>query len=119
VVRRQIEFNHFTDREIREAIESGGALHNVYMLEAEPEKTLDEAIENALNRQTSEDDTHPSPADRFRLVSRVICQNEPVSSGTMWDLFADLEGITKEMSSEIEKAVKAAITEKMANAAVV
>lgn len=109
VVRRQIEFNHFADKEIQEALRSGRALQNVYALETQPEKTLEEAIDNALNRQTSEDDTHPSPADRFRLVSRVVCQNQPPPSGPMWDLFADREAITQEMSSQIEKMVKAAV----------
>jgi hypothetical protein len=109
VVRRQIEFDHFANKEIQEALASGRALHNVYALEAQPEKTLEEAIDNALNRQTSEDDTHPSPVDRFRLLNRVVCQNQPAPSGLMWDLFADREAITQEMSSQIEKMVKAAV----------
>jgi len=110
VVRRQIEFNHFTDKEIREALNSGRTLQNVYALETQQEKTLEEAIDSALNRQTSEDDTHPSPADRFRLVANVVCRNQPGPSGLMWDLFADREAITKEMSSLIEKMVKAAVS---------
>ena len=91
------------------SVDSGRALQNVYGLEMQPEKTLEEAVQNALNRQTSEDDTHPSPADRFRLVNRVVCQNRPAPSGPMWDLFADHEAITKEMSSQIERMVKAAV----------
>ena len=110
VVRRQIEFNHFTDKEIREALNSGRTLQNVYALETQQEKTLEEAIDSALNRQTSEDDTHPSPVDRFRLVANVVCRNQPGPSGLMWDLFADREAITKEMSSLIEKMVKAAVS---------
>ena len=109
VVRRQIEFNHFAYKEVQEALRSGRALQNVYALETQPEKTLEEAIDNALNRQTSEDDTHPSPVDRFRLVSRVVCQNQPAPSAPMWDLFADREAITKEMSSQIEKMVRATV----------
>jgi tetratricopeptide (TPR) repeat protein/Zn-dependent protease with chaperone function len=107
VVRRQIEFRHFADKKIQEALRSGKALQNVYALEMQPEKALEEAIDHAINRQTSGDDTHPSPVDRFRLVSRVVCQNRPAPSGPMWDLFADHEAITREMSSQIEKIVKA------------
>ena len=99
MVRRQIEFRYFTDREIREALKSGKTLQNVYALETQPEKTLEEAIDSALNRQTSEDDTHPSPAERFRLVSGVVCQSRPGPSDPMWDLFTDREAITKEMSA--------------------
>jgi hypothetical protein len=106
VVRRQIEFKHFASKEIEEALKSGRALQNVYELEMQPEKTLEEAIDHAINRQTSEDDTHPSPVDRFRLVSRVICQSQLAPSGSMWDLFTDREAITGEMNSQIEKRVR-------------
>lgn len=110
VVRRQIEFNHFTGREIEDALKSGRALQNVYAVEVRPEKELEEAIDTAINRQTSEDDTHPSPIDRFRLISRIVCQNQPVPSGPMWDLFANREALTREMSLEIENMVKASVT---------
>lgn len=107
VVRRQIEFQHFAVKEIDDALRAGRALHNLYALEMQPEKTLEEEIDHAINRPTSEDDTHPSPVDRFKLVSRVVCQNEPAPSGPMWDLLADRDALTQEMSSQIEAAVKA------------
>jgi Zn-dependent protease with chaperone function len=110
VVRREMEFNYFAGKEIKQALESGRALQNVYKLEMSPEKTLEEAIDQAINRQTSEDDTHPSPADRFRLASRVICQNQPAPSRPMWDLFADRDAISNEMSVQIEKMVKASVS---------
>ena len=106
VVRRQIEFHHFAGKEIQEAVESGRALQNLYALEMQPERALEEEIDHAVNRKTSEDDTHPSPVERFRLVSRVICPYTPPPSGPMWDLFADREAITREMSSQIEKIAK-------------
>lgn len=109
VVRRQIEFQHFAGKEIQEALKSRRALQNVYALEMQPEKVVEDAIDTALNRQTSEDDTHPSPVDRFRLVGRVVCQHQPAPSGLMWDLFADREAITHEMSSEIERMVKGSV----------
>jgi len=106
VVRRQIEFKYFTGREIQEALKSRRPLQNLYALETPAEKTLVEAIDQAINRQTTEDDTHPSPVDRFRLVNRVVCQNHPGASGPMWDLFADREALTREMSQEIENRVR-------------
>jgi hypothetical protein len=109
VLRREIEFNYFAGKEIKEALTSGRALQNVYELEMQPEKTLEEAIDHAINRQTSEDDTHPSPADRFRLASRVMCQNQPAPPGPKWNLFADREAISNEMSVRIEKMVKAPV----------
>ena len=106
VVRREIEFKYFAGKEIKEALTSGRALQNLYELEMQPEKTLEEAIDHAINRQTSEDDTHPSPADRFRLTSRVMCQVQPAPPGPMWNLFADREAISNEMSVRIEKMVR-------------
>ena len=109
VVRRNIEFQYYANKEIQESLRSGRGLQNVYVLETQTEKSLEEAIDSALNRETSEDDTHPSPMDRFRLVSGVSCQNRPVPSGAMWDLFRDREAITREMSLQIESLVKAAV----------
>jgi hypothetical protein len=49
-------------------------------------------IQAALNQPTSEDDTHPSAADRFRLVRRVRGAGSHSSDSTMvWDLFQDRE----------------------------
>jgi Zn-dependent protease with chaperone function len=106
VVRRQIEFHHFAGKEIQQAVESGRPLQNLYAFEIQSEKMLEEQIDHAINRQTSEDDTHPSPVERFRLVSRVICPQAPTPAGPMWDFFADHEAITREMSSQIEKIAK-------------
>lgn len=78
-------------------------LQNLYALEPHQEKAIDEEIESALNRETSEDDTHPSPLERFRLVSRVVSSNQSARSGPVWELFADRDTITQEMSSQIEK----------------
>jgi hypothetical protein len=78
----------------------------VYALQVQQQKSLEDAIDNEICRPTSEDDTHPSPVDRFRLLSRVVYKNQPARSGPMWDLFANREAITKEMSSEIEKMAR-------------
>ncbi len=109
VIRRHIEFTHFADNEIKDALKSGRALQNMYSLPTQQGEMLQEEIEKALSRQTSEDDTHPSPMDRFRLVNRVIHAKNVGPPVPMWDLFADREAITKEMSSEIEQMVKAAV----------
>jgi tetratricopeptide (TPR) repeat protein len=106
VVRRGIEFKYTAGREIEDALKSGRALQNLYSLETPGVKTLEEEVDKAINRPTTEDDTHPSPVDRFRLVNRIASQALPGPSGPMWDLFADREAITKEMSLKIESMVK-------------
>ena len=104
-IRRNIEFSRFADTEIKDALQSGRALQNIYELQPQQEKAIDEEIESALNRETSYDDTHPSPFERFRLVSRVVSSNQSTRSGSVWGLFADRDKITQEMSSQIETMV--------------
>ena len=43
-------------------------VRSVYNPPLKNEALLEEDIEKALNRKSSEDDTHPSPVERFRLV---------------------------------------------------
>jgi hypothetical protein len=61
--------------------------------------------ERALNRETSEDDTHPSPRDRFRFTGRIVSQSEPSITGMVWDLFKNKEALTSEMTSLLQTQV--------------
>lgn len=107
VVRRQIEFSQITRREFNESLKSGASLRNIYSVAEPPEKTLEEATYKAIFRKSSEDDTHPSPMDRFRLVRRIVYNGEQPSSGPMWDLFANRVSLMSEMSSEMEYKIRA------------
>jgi tetratricopeptide (TPR) repeat protein len=109
VIRRHIEFDHSVDKEINEAVRVRRTIRNLYELAPVEEKILADEINKALNRQTSEDDTHPSPADRFRLVGQVTSKNDSAGEGMVWDLFADRETLTKEMSSLVNSQVKASV----------
>jgi hypothetical protein len=70
---------------------------------------VEQEAERALNRETSEDDTHPSPFDRFRFTSRIISQSEPPLSGMVWDLFKNRDGLTTEMTSLIQVRLQESI----------
>jgi len=106
VVRRQVEFRNVALNEVRAYREAGASFRNIYTLPSESSTSVDEAIDKALHRPTSEEDTHPSPVDRFRLVSRVPCREQQPSRGAMWDLFPNPEALTSEMTSQIESQVK-------------
>jgi hypothetical protein len=58
---------------------------------------------DSLTRVTSEDDTHPSPLDRFRYIERITSQTETPISGEVWDLFKDRAGLTAEMTSMVQQ----------------
>lgn len=110
VVRRKIEFEYLVKREIEEAVDSKRALSNLYELaymDGEQEhKSIEEDFQKAINRKTADADTHPSPAERFRLARQVIAKESAEATGLVWDLFADREKLKSEMSSLVEVMVK-------------
>jgi len=106
VVRRQIEFHSVALNEVRVSNQGKIPFRNIYTLPTEPSATIDDEVDKALHRETSEDDTHPSPVDRFRYVQRVPCNQPQNFGGVMWDLFPSPEALTIEMTSQIESRVK-------------
>lgn len=107
IIRREIEFEDIAYWEITNANKARRAVQNLYELKAMEEQKTEEKIKAAINRPTSEDDTHPSPAERFRLARRVTCNNELAPAGMVWDLFTNRAAVTDEMSSLINKQAKA------------
>jgi Zn-dependent protease with chaperone function len=73
------------------------SLYEPAALEAEDGNSLEAQLKQSLSRPTSDDDTHPSPSDRFALARRVQTVPRPEEDGFVWDLFADREGLTQEM----------------------
>ena len=84
------------------------ALQNLYDLRVEQNSSLQKQIEEMLNRETSEDDTHPSPNDRFHLTRRITGANESPATGLVWDWFNNREALTNEMTSLIQSGVRSA-----------
>lgn len=102
VVRKAVEFKYLATKEIRESANSRRKLQNLYELQPTYNPDLEEEIKESLNRKTSEDDTHPSPTDRFRFTSRIVTAGEQPVSGKVWDLFKDKEALTNEMTLMVQ-----------------
>ena len=102
VVRKAVEFEYLASKEINESTNSRRALQNLYELQPTDNPDLEEEIKQSLSRKTSEDDTHPSPTDRFRFTSRIVTTGEQSVSGKVWDLFKDREGLTSEMTKMVQ-----------------
>ncbi len=89
-------------------------MNNLYQLPevkgTADEGQVEEAINDVVTRPTSEDDTHPSPIERFRLAGRIVCNKLSPPNGMVWDLFANREELTSEMSKMIDERVKEAAT---------
>lgn len=110
VIRRDIEFNHVAGKEINEAMASKRALQNLYEmpeLDESLKKDIEEQYNQHLSRPTTEDDTHPSPEDRFKWASQIKSRECAPISGQVWDLFKDKESLVKEMNALIESRLKA------------
>ncbi|HEX8473034.1 MAG TPA: M48 family metalloprotease [Pyrinomonadaceae bacterium] len=111
VIYRSVEFDHLASKEISAAINANRVMQNLYEMPeskgTEEEKTIEADFNKAIHRQTTEDDTHPSPVSRFRLASRIISRNEPPAGGTVWELFANRESLTSEMSILVDTQVRA------------
>ncbi|HKO44932.1 MAG TPA: M48 family metalloprotease [Pyrinomonadaceae bacterium] len=105
IVRKSVEFHHLAAKEIESSVEARRALQNLYELRLDQSSNLEQEIEESLNRKTSEDDTHPSPNDRFRLTRKISGANEAPATGTVWDLFKNREALTKEMTSMVQAEV--------------
>jgi tetratricopeptide (TPR) repeat protein len=102
VVRKAVEFRYLATKEINESANAKRALQNLYDLPPSDNPDLEEEIKKSLERKTSEDDTHPSPTDRFRFTSRITNVGEQPVSGKVWDLFKDKEALTTEMTKMIQ-----------------
>jgi Zn-dependent protease with chaperone function/tetratricopeptide (TPR) repeat protein len=108
VIRRQVEFEDIVYWEITNANKARRAIQNLYELKPSEEQGIEQKVNEAMNRPTSEDDTHPSPVERYRLARRVRCSYELAPAGMVWDLFTNRIAITDEMSSLINKQAEAA-----------
>ena len=112
VVRRSVEFKMLAENELNEAYQSNRAIQNVYNLadiDAEDLKgKIHDEVNKSLNRLTTEDDTHPSPNERFRLASKIISKTDLPEDGMVWDLFANRDELTNEMHGIIKKRVMTA-----------
>jgi hypothetical protein len=104
-IRRSVEFPFAANREITVAINGGRAVQNLYGLALEKESPVEDEIEKALNRPTSEDDTHPSPVERFRLIRQLGGPSTAQDNGLVWDLFQNRDALTMEMTVLIDQSI--------------
>jgi len=108
VIGKSVEFHHLAVKEIEDSVAVRRSLQNLYELRLEQNSNLQQQIEGSLNRETCEDDTHPSPKDRFRLTRKITAANELPATGMVWDWFKNREALTNEMTSLIQSEVHSA-----------
>ena len=108
VIRGSIEFQAAAQDEVQSAVNSRRPCQNLYTLPPSRTDDVERLVAEAIARPTAEDDTHPGPLDRFRLVSRAAAPGAESDTALVWDLFSDREALTREMTSTIEAHVRGA-----------
>ncbi len=109
VVRRELEFNVVADTEINAALAAGRPVNNIYDLHVSDDakiKEIDEAFAEIVNRPTTNDDTHPSPKDRYRYLEGIQPKTLEKLNGSVWDLFSDRNAVIAEMNSVVEAFIR-------------
>lgn len=106
VIKRQIEFEKYANVEIEEAVELKRPINNLYELHGNHDTTIEEELSEILNSKTTEDDTHPSPADRFRYIEGIKSANVIEDDSLVKDLFQDWNALTEEMTKTIDERIE-------------
>jgi Zn-dependent protease with chaperone function len=102
VIRRNIEFVQLANVEIEDARNVKRSFSNLYELTENNENTIEEELQKSLNRETTDEDTHPSPIDRFRFVAGLGIDQAENNDAYVRDLFVNWNDITLEMTKNIE-----------------
>lgn len=105
VIRRSIAFDAHAHIEIQSAIDSRRPVQNLYQAELPLAASGEAQFNEAMNRETTDDDTHPAPKDRFRLIARLPPTSRPPSTGLVWELFSNREAVVTEMTAAVEKNI--------------
>jgi Zn-dependent protease with chaperone function len=109
VIRRSLLFQKVANDEIQKALEQERLLSNLYSLAAPSDtvavNSLEEEVTKILDAKTTEDDTHPSPRDRFRLGQRIHSAAVDRTDGYVWQLFSNPDALMAEMTSLVAQRI--------------
>lgn len=106
VIKSNIEFVKLAKHEIEDAKKVKRSFSNLYSLPGNFENEIEIELKQALNRETTNDDTHPSPVDRFRFIQGLGSGRSNLDSRTVKDLFLNWDALTAEMTKLIEDSWK-------------
>ncbi len=110
VIRESIAFQIYANSEVRRSLELKQPISNLYN-SSMPENLLDELEKNfdaAMNRATSEYDSHPAPKERVAWIKDLKTPFSPIYDNNLpvLDLFPKIEELQRDMTVEIMMNVK-------------
>jgi len=103
VIKRDIEFNKYARQEIGDAQDHHRPFNNLYELSGDLSDSIEKELQTALDRETTEDDTHPSPNDRFRYIANINDSYINYDTSKIKDLFINWDEITTAMTEVVEE----------------
>lgn len=105
VIKREIEFDKYANVEIKEAVKLKRPLNNLYEMKAVGDLELEDELKKILTSKTTEDDTHPSPIDRFRYIAGIQSATTKRDESLVSDMFKNWKSLTDEMTHKIDAGV--------------
>ncbi|MEZ5307840.1 MAG: M48 family metalloprotease [Pyrinomonadaceae bacterium] len=112
VIRRELLVGTVLPAEVESAQSENRNFRNVYDVldEANPETDeLTLLFDTAINRETTEQDSHPSPIDRYKHGSKINAVPAEPLEGYVWDCFDDKTAIREEYNPELLKEIRRAM----------
>jgi len=124
-VRRAVEFDFLSQREIFQAVRESRPLRNLYDLkvplqwapedepaekEKPPAQCIEEAYQEALSTPASPYDSHPATAQRIAWVEKMTgVASPPMDERDAWSLFPDRNRIQELVTRQVSSRVQAFI----------
>ncbi len=111
VVARTVEADDHFDKTIQEVIENKWPLPNLYDHDPDTKKSDEELaadIENAMNREPTVHDSHPSPRQRIEWAERLAVARtaQPDDDARVWDMFDDPDAIERAMTEIVRGRIQ-------------
>lgn len=106
VIRRSIDFDRHAEATVKELVTTKAGLANLYrhVPQREPEQPLDQAVHDALAREPTPYDSHPSPNERIQLVRSLGADSRPPGAAATallaWSLLPNREELERTLTAE-------------------
>jgi Zn-dependent protease with chaperone function len=109
VIQQSVSFPLRADIEIRKSLELNRPVSNLYdlPLDADLQGELQKQFDSAMNRQTSQYDSHPAPHERIAWIERMHIPYSPLHDNQQLSLylFPNPEDLQREMTADLMKQV--------------
>jgi Zn-dependent protease with chaperone function len=112
VVARSVQFDHQVDATIKEVVDGGRPLPNLYQYRPQSSdaaaRGVADAIDKEMTREPTAYDSHPSPQQRIERAHALAVEHEPQpdDDASIWALFDDRDEIERMMTAEVRARIR-------------